>query len=89
MMRLRSWFAPCACVLVLACRSENADPAHTNVELGRMTQQLSEEHADQVHCNNLLTIPSKNLEATRESSARTSLPFTSTDAAAPPSEGAP
>ena len=71
MMGLRSWFAPCACVLVLACRSENADPAHPDAELVRMTPQLSEEHAEQVHCNNLLTIPP------------------STDAAAPPSEGAP
>jgi chemotaxis protein MotB len=65
-MRLRSWVAPCACALALACRSENADPAQTNAELGRVTQQLSEEHAEQVRCNNLLTNLSKNLDATRE-----------------------
>lgn len=65
-MRQRSWVAPCACALVLACRSENADPTQTNAELGRVTQQLSEEHAEQVYCNNLLTNLSKNLEATRE-----------------------
>lgn len=64
MMGLRSWVAPCA--LALACRSENADLAQTNAELGRVTQQLSEEHAEQVGCNNLLTNLSKNLEATRE-----------------------
>jgi chemotaxis protein MotB len=63
-MSLRSWVAPCA--LVLACRSENADPAQTNAELGRVTQRLSEEHAEQVGCNNLLTNLSKNLDATRE-----------------------
>jgi chemotaxis protein MotB len=63
-MRLRSWLAPCA--LVLACRSDNADLAQTNAELGRVTQQLSEEHAEQVSCNNLLTNLSKNLDATRE-----------------------
>jgi len=61
-----SWVAPCACALVLACRSENVDPAQTNAELGRVTQQLSEEHAEQVRCNNLLTNLSQNLDATRE-----------------------
>jgi chemotaxis protein MotB len=65
-MGLRSRVAPCTYALVLACRSENADPAQTNAELGRMTQQLSEEHAEQVQCNNLLTNLSKNLDATRE-----------------------
>lgn len=63
-MRLRSWVAPCA--LVLACRSESADPAQTNAELGRVTQQLSDEHVEQVRCNNLLNNLSKNLDATRE-----------------------
>jgi len=60
------WVARCACALVLACRSENVDPAQTNAELGRVTEQLSEEHAEQVRCNNLLTNLSKNLDATRE-----------------------
>jgi len=66
MMRLRPWVAPWSCALVLACRSESVDPAQTNAELGRVTQQLSEEHAEQVRCNNLLTNLSKNLDATRE-----------------------
>lgn len=68
MMLLRSWVAPWVCALVFACRSgsENADPAQTNAELGRVTQQLNEEHAEQVRCNNLLTNLSKNLDATRE-----------------------
>jgi chemotaxis protein MotB len=65
-MRLRSWVAPCGCALALACRSESADPSQTNAELGRVTQQLSEEHDEQVRCNNLLTNLSKNLDATRE-----------------------
>jgi chemotaxis protein MotB len=65
-MRLRSWVAPFVCALALACRSESVDPAQTNAELGRVTQQLSEEHAEQVSCNNLLTNLSKNLDATRE-----------------------
>jgi chemotaxis protein MotB len=52
--------------LVLACRSEHVDPAQTNAELGQVTQQLSEEHAEQVRCNNLLTNLSSNLDATRE-----------------------
>ncbi len=64
MMWLRTWVAPCA--LALACRSENVDPAQTNAELGRVTQELSEEHAEQVRCNNLLTNLSQNLDATRE-----------------------
>jgi hypothetical protein len=68
-MGLRSWGAPCACVLVLACRSENADPAQTNAELGRVTQQLSEEHAEQVSCNNLLTI-CRRTSAPRAGSSR-------------------
>jgi chemotaxis protein MotB len=65
-MDLRSWVAPYVCVLALACRSENVDPAQTNAELGRVTQQLSEEHAEQVSCNNLLSNLSNNLDATRE-----------------------
>jgi len=67
-MWLRIWVAPCALALalVLACRSENVDPARTHAELGRVTQELSEEHAEQVRCNNLLTNLSQNLDATRE-----------------------
>lgn len=65
-MGLPSWVAPCACAVALACRSENVDPAQTNAELGRVTQQLNEEHAEQVGCNNLLTNLSKNLDATRD-----------------------
>jgi hypothetical protein len=44
-MRLRSWVAPCVCTLAFACRGENADPAQTDAEFGRVTQQPSEEHA--------------------------------------------
>jgi hypothetical protein len=49
-MRLRSGVAPCVCTLAFASRSENADPAQTNADLG---------------------------------------PTPSTDAAEPPSDGAP
>lgn len=86
-MGLRSWVAPCACVLVLACRSENADPAQTNAELGRVTQQLSEEHAEQVYCNNLLTDLSP--PETSGSGDASAAPPPSTGAAAPPSDGTP
>jgi hypothetical protein len=44
-MRLRSWVAPCVGGLAFMCRSENADPAQTSAELGRVTRQRSEKLA--------------------------------------------
>jgi len=41
-MRLRSWVAPRVGGLAFMCRSENADPAQTSAELGRVIPQPSE-----------------------------------------------
>ena len=52
--------------LAVGCRTESADPTQTNAQLGRCTQQATEEHAERVRCEDLLDNLTKNLSSTRE-----------------------
>jgi chemotaxis protein MotB len=57
----------CVCLVASACTREPApDPATTNAALGRLTQQLADEHAERTRCDELLETLSKNLNGTRD-----------------------
>src|SRR5262245_33499065 len=57
----------CICLLASACPHDpGLDPTQTNAQLGRLTQQLADEHVERTRCDTLLDNLSKNLNGTRE-----------------------
>lgn len=95
-MRLRSWVAPCVCALAFARRSENADPAQTNAELGRVTTpaDVNETMEGRAHNRRIEIVLVPCAAATRLPEAAGSgdaavAPPSPTDAATPLSDDAP
>src|SRR5262245_19872850 len=57
----------CVCTLASGCPHDPAlDPTATNAQLGRLTQQLADEHAERTRCDTLLENLSRNLNGTRD-----------------------